>query len=344
MESNQFITRIVMNKAKQHAGLKTTIVLLSLVVVGSVFYNVKAANDSQILTSTAIQTTTEKDKVLQRLDHLKAIYDAVINQKSALSNELIMQREKVIALIADLNKSNNTATSVQNLKNRYFALETKMKSLLAENNKLKLLNETLSIERDSMQSANSVALKSNGSLVVQNGKLSKSITKEQSLSLINLKNFEAVNEETVNSNQALATLNLQLSKTVAKAQKLSILNLKSTAELQKSSGKKVDTEKASRTNFLKISFTIAENAMAMAGSITHNIQVLDPDNNVLGEKKIENYGNKRLTYSWTSTVQYENKAIDVTEEFEVNDLLTGTYYVNVFNKGELVSKTSFSLK
>ena len=294
-----------MENSKQNSNSKIAIIILSLLLIASVFYNFKLLNDTQTLTNVVAETKTEKDNVLQSLDNLKATYDTAIAEKSAMSDELIIERDKVILLIADLKKSKNNAATLQVFKNRYFALESKMKDLIAENDNLKSQNGTLTIQRDSVQVANTVAVKANESLSAQNG---------------------------------------ELSKTIVKAQKLSVLNLKTVALKQKSSGKQIGTEKASRADVLKISFTIAENTVATPGDKTYNVQVIDANNNVLGEKKIENYGEKSLTYSFTKTVNYDNKTVDIVEDLPVKDITGGTYYVNVFDKGELVSKTSFVLK
>lgn len=294
-----------MENSKQNSNSKIAIIILSLLLIASVFYNFKLLNDTQTLTNVVAETKTEKDNVLQSLDNLKATYDTAIAEKSAMSDELIIERDKVILLIADLKKSKNNAATLQGFKNRYFALESKMKDLIAENDNLKSQNGTLTIQRDSVQVANTVAVKANESLSAQNG---------------------------------------ELSKTIVKAQKLSVLNLKTVALKQKSSGKQIGTEKASRADVLKISFTIAENTVATPGDKTYNVQVIDANNNVLGEKKIENYGEKSLTYSFTKTVNYDNKTVDIVEDLPVKDITGGTYYVNVFDKGELVSKTSFVLK
>ena len=56
------------------------------------------------------------------------------------------------------------------------------------------------------------------------------------------------------------------------------------------------------------------------------------------------FGENSLTYSFITTVQYENKSVQVTENLPGKDFAKGTYFVNVFDKNELVSKTSFTLK
>jgi flagellar basal body rod protein FlgB len=135
-----------------------------------------------------------------------------------------------------------------------------------------------------------------------------------------------------------------LSKTVEIAQKLTISNLKTAAYKLRSSGKQIETDKARKADILKISFTIAENKVAKQGDKTYYIQVIDSKNNVLGEKQTENFGDNSLTYSFQTTVKYENKSVNVSQDLAGKSFEKGTYFVNVFDKGELVSKSSFSLR
>jgi hypothetical protein len=65
---------------------------------------------------------------------------------------------------------------------------------------------------------------------------------------------------------------------------------------------------------------------------------------VLGDKTLVKFGDTSLTYSFTSTVKYENKTVEVSEQLPGKDFAKGTYFVNIFDKGELVSKSSFSLR
>ncbi|AUX17825.1 hypothetical protein [Flavobacterium columnare] len=135
-----------------------------------------------------------------------------------------------------------------------------------------------------------------------------------------------------------------MAKAIEKGSKLSIVNLQTTAVKQKSSGRQIVTDKASRANVLKISFTIAENQIAKSGDKSYYIQIIDSKNNVLGDKKIESFGDKMLTYSFVSSVRYENKTVKVEKDLPVEDISEGTFFVNVFDKTELVAKTSFSLR
>ncbi|KQB41943.1 hypothetical protein RCH33_1280 [Flavobacterium daejeonense] len=184
-------------------------------------------------------------------------------------------------------------------------LQNKLKALMAENEGLKNENTVVKAQRDS-------------TAVVLN--------------------------ESKKFNEALVGQNDELAKVVEKGSKLTVLNIKSSAYKVRSSGKEIETEKARRTNMLKISFTIAGNEIAQSGDKTYYVQVIDSKNNVLGEKKNVSFDGKDLTYSFTSTVKYENKTVQVSENLPGKDFQKGTYYVNVFDKGDLVSKSSFELK
>lgn len=198
-----------------------------------------------------------------------------------------------------------TQGDVSKYKSQYNKLEKNMKVLIAENETLKKDNQTLTTQRDST--------------VVVLGESQK-------------------------YNQVLVGQNEELSKTVEKGSKLTILNMKTSAYKIKSSGKQVETDKAGRADVLKISFTIAENQIAKSGDKEYYVQVIDSKNNVLGDKQTATFGDNTLTYSFISKVKYENKTVQVSEDLKGKDFAKGSYFVNVFDKNELVSKTSFTLK
>jgi hypothetical protein len=83
--------------------------------------------------------------------------------------------------------------------------------------------------------------------------------------------------------------------------------MKTSAYKVRNSGKQIETDKARRADVLKISFTIAENQIAKSGDKVYYVQVIDSKNNVLGDKKIIDFGADTLTYSFMTTVKYENK-------------------------------------
>jgi myosin heavy subunit len=294
-----------MENQKSNSSLKAIILVLSLLLLGSLFYIFKLTTDTKTLQTEVASTKTEKENVLKDLQELKATYDAAIAENTSMSDELIAEREKVVGLMAQLEKSKGDASSMAKYKQQFLALQTKMNSLMQEVDVLKKENTKLTTNLDSTK---------------------------------------VVLADSKNYNQVLVGQNEELSKTVEKGSKLSVLNLKTGSYKLKSSGKQIETDKASRVDILKISFTIAENSIAKSGDKTYYVQVIDSKSNVLGDKATTSFGDKSLTYSFTTTVKYENKTVQVSQDLPGKGFEKGTYFVNVFDKAELVSKSSFTLR
>ncbi|MEN9876149.1 MAG: hypothetical protein RLZZ529_1146 [Bacteroidota bacterium] len=291
-----------MENQKSNSNLKAIVIVLALLLLGSLGYIFKMSTDAEVVRTELKTTLTEKESVMKDLQALKATYDAAIAENTTMSEELIKERDKVVALMADLKKSNG---DVSKFKSQLTALQNNMKVLIAENDNLKKQNVTLTVQRDSTR---------------------------------------VVLVESKKANEVLTSQNTELAKTVEKGSILTVLNTKGAAYKVRSSGKQIETDKASRADILKVSFTIAENKIAKSGTKMFYVQVIDSENNVVGEKKVENFGTKSLTYSFTTIVKYDNKTVDVTEDLAGSKFVKGTYTVNVFDKAELVSRTSFSLR
>jgi hypothetical protein len=144
-------------------------------------------------------------------------------------------------------------------------------------------------------------------------------------------------------NDTLTNNNKLLSKKIIDASKLYYYDLETKAYKVRSSGEKVETEKARKTNLLKISFSIAENKLIETSSNILYIQIIDSKSNVIGTKKTENFGSSSLTYSFITNVDYKNKTIKIEEEFPVENMEKGSYTINLFDKSNLVLQTTMTL-
>lgn len=291
-----------MENQKSNSSLKAIIIVLSILLVGSLAYMYKMSTDGERTEKTLV---TEKESLLNDLKAAKANYDAAIAENTGLSEELVAERAKIEKLISEVEKSKGDVKALQRYKDDYRRLKRDMDNLIAENNKLKEQNGTLTTQRDSTMTALG---------------------------------------ETKRYNDTLMTQNENLSKTVEKASKVQVLNLKTQSFKERSSGKLVETEKAKRVDVLKISFTLAANEVAKAGNKTYYIQVIDSKNNVVGEKKTEVFGDYSLTYSFITNAIYEGKTMDVSETIAGKDFAKGLYTVNVFDRDQLVGNTTFTLK
>ena len=294
-----------MENQNNHSKLKAIIGILAVLLIGSLIYIFKLTSDAKTLQTTVTTVKSEKESVLKDLADLKTTYDAAIAENTSMSDELIAERDKVVKLMAELKSTKGDNASLQKYRTQYKALEQKMQNLMQEVDVLKKQNQDLTTNLDSTK---------------------------------------VVLEDNKKYNQVLVGQNEELSKTVELGSKLSVTNLKTASYKVRSSGKQIATDKASRTDMLKVNFTIAENKIAKSGDKTYYVQVIDSKNNVLGDKATISFGENSLTYSFTTTVKYENKTVEVSQQLPGKNFAKGTYFVNVFDKSELVSKSSFSLR
>ena len=294
-----------MENKQNNSGLKAAVVVLALLFLGSLGYIFKMNSDNK---KQVTELTTEKTSLENEIKAKIAELESMSNENTALKGDIDAQKEEMTKLLEKLQKSEGDVAAMARYKNEYFRLKREMDNLVAENELLKQQNVTLKSNLDSTNVVLDDARRFNDTLVMQNDNLTK---------------------------------------TVEKGSKLSVLNLNVLAVKERSSGKQIETDKASRADKLKISFIIAENQIAKSGDRKYYVQVIDSKNNILGDKETIALGGEgmSLTYSFITSVKYENKTVQVNEEVSGKDFQAGTYFVNVFNeKGENVSKTSFNLR
>lgn len=248
---------------------------------------------------------SEKIAVLKDLAIAKDSLNIAIASNTNLSEELIAERDKIQLLIADVDKSRGDAKDMVNYKTDANKIKDRVATLMRQ--VLLLKNEN------------------------------KKLIKELDITAVKLGAAKTYTDTLVKQNSRMAIK-------IEKAAKLSILNLQSSAIRQKSSGKQIETDKASKADVLKISFMIAENKMAKSGDKTYYIQVIDSKGNVLGDKQTESFKSMNLTYSFISTVKYENKTVKIEKDLPVSDVQPGIYYINIYDNGELITKYNFTLK
>lgn len=146
-----------------------------------------------------------------------------------------------------------------------------------------------------------------------------------------------------NENAKLSTEKDELSSKVQKASVITISNL-AVSPLNKR-GK--DEDKSTRITKLKVCFTLRENAIATAGNKDIYMRITRPDELVLAysESDVFTFQGEQIVYSAKRTVEYENKDIDVCIYWDNNNqLIVGTYTVDLFTDGTLIGSTKFTIK
>jgi hypothetical protein len=249
----------------------------------------------------------EKEQVMADLSNMAKQYDIAISENEVANEKLVEARERIQQLMDSLKISQNSVNSLWRYKQKFLALEDEMDKLLAENDRLTLENELLAATLDSTQVQLEERTIFTDSLLVQNTELATIVKGAAILQPVNLKGFGVI---------------------------------------ERSSGKLIPTERAGRSDKLRVCFTVAKNNLISKGDQSLYVQVIDPLNNVLGVNEKIEFEDKTLNYSLISTFNYENKNLDVCEFVASNDgkFEKGTYKVNVFHDKDLVAVTEFILK
>ncbi|HLT33113.1 MAG TPA: hypothetical protein VKZ98_04930 [Aquaticitalea sp.] len=248
----------------------------------------------------------EKQQVMADLSNMAKQYDVVIGENEAANQDLVEARERIQGLMDSLQVSQNSVSSLWNYKKKFLSLQEEMNVLLTENDKLKIENSLLATSLDSTNVKLAERTMFTDSLLIQNTEISNVLESAAVLQTVGLKGFGVI---------------------------------------ERSSGKLIPTERASRSDKIRVCYTVAKNSLVGAGDKELYVQVTDAKGNILGANEQVTVGEETLNYSIISKFNYENRSLNICEFVSPNgDFAEGRYTVNVYNTKELVSTTEFTLK
>lgn len=141
------------------------------------------------------------------------------------------------------------------------------------------------------------------------------------------------------------SLAIQNKKLVEKVAQLNVVNLDAKGVIVRNSGRLKDMDNASRVDKIEVCFSLSKNVLTTPGEKRLFIQIINPKNNLLGEKLSLSFGEAVLNYSKNLDVVYKNKRIDICTLVKAadKDLLKGRYIVNIFIGDEQLASTQFKL-
>ncbi|MDQ6528416.1 hypothetical protein [Flavobacterium sp. LHD-85] len=302
------------NEIKWFKPLFAIIFVLGVGAVVLVFSSEPDKNNSEAkeesianIISFESKETSEQKNILDSLNALKKAYDQAILEKTALSKELELERKNVENLAAIIKASNNpSAEQIRVYRNQLSDLNASLENRVQEIKKLKSQNKNLLTEIESQN------------VVMYNQKV---------------------------ENDTLVSKQKKLESTLKDASKLYLSNFKAIALREKNSGAELETTKAKNTKKLKISFTVNGNAVAKTGRKVFYVQVLDQKNTVLGDNKLIEFGNdKALVYSFIVSTDFQGKSVNAYGILNADQFKKGTYFVNYFDKQEIMGSTSVTLE
>ncbi|TWO32994.1 chromosome partitioning protein ParA [Seonamhaeicola sediminis] len=253
------------------------------------------------------QLTEEKQLVMNDLNAMAKQYDEAISENKVTNESLVEARERIQGLIDSLKISETNVRSLWRYKKKYLSLQKEMDVLLAQNDSLRVENSYLATSLDSTRVKLEERTMFTDSLLVQNTALAEVVENASILGTVGLKGFGVI---------------------------------------ERTSGKLIPTERAGRTDKIRVCFTVAKNNLVQAGDQELYVQVIDPKNNTLGLNEQVEFEDKTLNYSIISKFNYENANLNVCEFVTTKgqDYEKGRYVVNVFNHKDLVSTSEFTLK
>lgn len=252
--------------------------------------------------------TEEKQLVMNDLNAMAKQYDVAISENKIANGDLVEARARIQGLIDSLSISETNVKSLWRYKQKYASLQKEMDALLALNDSLRVENSYLATSLDSTRVRLEERSIFTDSLLVQNTALAEVVKNAAVLGAVELKGFGVI---------------------------------------ERTSGKLIPTERASRTDKIRVCFTVAKNKLVQSGDQELYVQVVDPKNNILGSNDQVQFDDKTLNYSIISKFNYENSNLNVCEFVTGkgdNDFEKGRYVVSVFNEKDLVATSEFTLK
>ena len=250
---------------------------------------------------------TDKAVVQKELETLVLSYNDILQNNELKDKELITARDRILILLDSVKNYKANLSLIARYKTQVIGLKNERTQLFKRADSLLAVTERLTIEKDSTTAA-----------------LNKTIKAVDSVSISNT----------------------QMSKTLEKGALIGITNLNTTAVIVRKGGKIKETKRATRADKIKVCYTIAPNILAQAGDRLLYIQVINPDNNIIGNTSNITFGQDLLTYSKSATVFYENQALDVCVMVEGSpqELVKGLYTISVFDGRRQIGSTTLQLK
>ncbi|WP_417290577.1 hypothetical protein [Corallibacter sp.] len=249
----------------------------------------------------------ERRFVQKELSEMIALYDKVTVKNEMLSEELQQSKSKIQAVLDSL-----------------IAAKTSVPLISKISRKLSTLKQENALLLSKIQEAN------HQNKVLSNQVLA--VSEKLALQQAYISSLESKNEK--------------LSKNLLEAQNLAVLQIQAKALHTVSSKSVSETEKANKADHIEVCFTLLKNNLTPQGGKDIYIQIIDPNNNVVANRGVVNFGEKSLIYTGKTEINYTNTDLETCTKMNVvidNNLIKGNYLVNVFHNQNKLGSTKIAL-
>ena len=256
---------------------------------------------------TVLFLEADKAEVQKELEALVVSYNEILQDNKLKDKDLIAARDRVIVLLDSVKDYKANLSIITRYKAQVKGLKNERTQLFKRADSLLVVTQRLAVEKDSTT---------------------------------------AVLIKTIKVVDSVTTANTQLFNSLEKGALIGISNLDATAIIVRKGGKIKETKRATRADKIRVCYTIAPNTLAQAGDRVLYVQVINPDNNIIGDKSNITFGQDLLTYSKSESVFYENQALDVCAIVGTagQDVLKGLYTINIFDAQRQIGSTTLMLK
>ena len=256
---------------------------------------------------TVLFLEADKAQVQKELEALVVSYNEILQDNKLKDKDLIAARDRIIVLLDSVKDYKANLSIITRYKAQVKGLKNERAQLFKRADSLLVVTQRLAVEKDSTT---------------------------------------AVLIKTIKVVDSVTTANTQLFNSLEKGALIGISNLDATAIIVRKGGKIKETKRASRADKIRVCYTIAPNTLAQSGDRVLYVQVINPDNNIIGDKSNITFGQDLLTYSKSESVFYENQALDVCAIVGTagQDVLKGLYTINIFDAQRQIGSTTLMLK
>ena len=256
---------------------------------------------------TVLFLEADKAEVQKELEALVVSYNEILQDNKLKDKDLIAARDRIIVLLDSVKDYKANLSIITRYKAQVRGLKNERTQLFKRADSLLVVTQRLAVEKDSTT---------------------------------------AVLIKTIKVVDSVTTANTQLFNSLEKGALIGISNLDATAIIVRKGGKIKETKRATRADKIRVCYTIAPNTLAQAGDRVLYVQVINPDNNIIGDKSNITFGQDLLTYSKSESVFYENQALDVCAIVGTagQDVLKGLYTINIFDAQRQIGSTTLMLK
>lgn len=280
------------------------------------------SQSAELIEETRLKADLEKEyyQALSDLEEMRGNNSELNAMIETQKTELKKSKDRIEGLIVTSKELDKARLEIGRLKN-YVAETEELKKQIAS---LKTTNEELATERDELVIAVEQVRVTNDELTTERSAL-------------------------VSEKESLEKEREVLARKVDIASSIKVGEISAKGYIVKNSGKEAESKRAKTIDGIKICFNTTSNVIVSGGMETFYIRIINPLGEVmaiqdLGSGEIKLSNNESVQYTQAVDVNYSNDSVPGCVNWQPGiPFESGTYQVEIYNKGFMSGKGSFNL-